>query len=309
MDAAQLRPLSIGEILDVSIKIYRERFVTLVKAVAVVVGPVSLLTALVQVSALPDAETFGTPIDSPVVTTPDFGDLWAFLAGILVVGLLGFVATQVATAASFKVVSGAYLDAAPGWQESLRFALSKLRSLMWLALLTGVLVGLGFLACIVPGVYLYGAWVAAVPVLLLEDRRGRRALGRSRELVSGRWWATVGALLAAIILAAIVQALISALLFAVVFSGQNEFVQAIAQALANTAGSVLTTPFTAAVVTVIYFDLRVRKEGFDVELLARRVGVKPPAVAPTDVGPPPTDAPPGPPPGWPPPSGWRPPDG
>ena len=309
MDAAQLRPLSVGEILDTSIKIYRERFATLVKAVAIVVGPVSLLTALVQVSVLPDAETFGTPIDSPVVTPPDFGDFWAFMAGILVVGLLGFVATQVATAASFKIVSGTYLDAAPGWQESLRFALSKLRSLVWLAILTGVLVVLGFLACIVPGVYLYGAWVVAVPVLLLEDRRGRRALGRSRELVSGRWWPTVGALLAATILAAIVQALISGLLLAVIFSGQNEFVQAIAQALGNTAGSVVTTPFIAAAVTVIYFDLRVRKEGFDLELLARRVGVDPPPVVPADVRPPPSAAPPGQPPSWPPPSGWRPPDG
>ena len=306
VDAAQLRPLSIGEILDVAIKVYRERFATLVKAVTVVVGPVSLLTALVQVSLLPEDEALFGP---GVATEVDFGDLWAFFAGILVVGLLGFVAAQVATAACFRVVSGAYLDVVPGWQESLRFALSKLASLVWLAILAGVLVGLGFLACIVPGVYLYGAWVVAVPVLLLEDLRGAEALGRSRALVSGRWWPTAGAFLAATILAAIVQGLISGLLVAVVLSGQNELVQSIAQALANTVGSVVTTPFTAAVVTVIYFDLRVRKEGFDLELLARRVGVEPPPIAPPEPGPPPPDPPAGPPPAWQPPQGWQPPDG
>lgn len=36
-------------------------------------------------------------------------------------------------------------------------------------------------------------------------------------------------------------------------------------------GSVLTTPFLAAVVVIIYFDLRVRKEGFDLELLASQL--------------------------------------
>ncbi len=171
-----------------------------------------------------------------------------------------------------------------------------------------VLVALGFLACIIPGVYLSVAWVAAVPALLLEDLRGRGALKRSRELVSDRWWPTAAALLVATILAAIVQSVISGLLLAMVFSGASDLVGALAQAVANTAASVLTTPFTAAVVTVIYFDLRVRKEGFDLELLARQVGVEAPPAARTNLLPPSAEPPPGQPP-WPPPPGWRPPDG
>ncbi|MDQ4098468.1 MAG: hypothetical protein M3144_11455, partial [Actinomycetota bacterium] len=219
MDAAQLRPLSIGEILDVAIKIYRERFSHLVKAVVVVVGPVSLLGALVQVSVGPEQSNFLTTPDATIDPTAeptfDGGDVWAFLAGILVVGLLSFVAAQVATAASFKLVSGAYLDAQPDWRESLRFALAKLGSLIWLAFLTGLLVGLGILACIIPGVYFYGLWTVAVPVLLFEELRGRQAMKRSRALVTGRWWPTVAAVLVATILASIVQAVFSGLLLAV----------------------------------------------------------------------------------------------
>jgi hypothetical protein len=304
VDAAQLRPLSIGEILDVAIKIYRERFTNLVKAVAVVVGPISVFSALVQVSAFPD----GTEFDPAVETTFDFGDFWAFMAGILVVGLVSFVASEVATAASFKIVSGAYLNAEPDWRESLRFAVSRLRSLVWLALLTGFLLTLGLLACIVPGVYFYGAWAVAVPALLLEDSRGRNALKRSRELVTGRWWPTVAAVLVATILASIVQAMFSGLLLAVVVGDGNDVVRAAAQAIASTAGSVLTTPFTAAVITAVYFDLRVRKEGFDLELLARRVGIEPPPGARTDFLPPVAPTGEAQPPFWPPPPGWRPPD-
>ena len=140
-----------------------------------------------------------------------------------------------------------------------------------------------------------------------------KALRRSRGLVKGRWWATFGTLLVATVLSGIVQSVLSGLLVGVTVTGGNDLAQAAAQAIATTVGSVLTTPFTAAVVTVLYFDLRVRKEGFDLELLAQRVGVEPPpAGARQDLLPPPppdagSDS--AQPPFWPPPPGWRPPDG
>lgn len=312
MDGAQLRPLSVGEILDVAIKVYRERFGNLVRAVAIVVGPIALLTALIQISAFSDTDGFsGFDPETDPTTTFDFGDFWAFLAGLLLTALMSFIAGEVATAASFKIVSGAYLNAAPDWRDSLRFAVSKLRSLIWLSVLLGLLIGLGLLAFIVPGAYFWGLWAVAVPALLLEDQRGRAALRRSKGLVKGRWWPTVACLVVAAILSGIVQSVFSGLLLGVTVSGTNDVVQVVAQAVATTLGSMLTTPFTAAVVTVLYFDLRVRKEGFDLELLAQRVGVEPPPPGARQdlLPPPPPDAGSAQPPFWPPPPGWRPPDG
>ena len=86
-------------------------------------------------------------------------------------------------------------------------------------------------------------------------------------------------------------------------------------AVVNIIGTALTTPFVAALTMVIYFDLRVRKEGFDLFLLASRVGVDAPSGGfPTQPGastplpgwPPPGAAPWGPPPAGPgnPPPGW-----
>ena len=307
MDAAQLRPLSIGEILDIAIKIYRERFSHLVKAVAVVVGPVSLVSALVQTSAAPSGVGFLSVPDPNAAPTVDTGELWALFASFVVAGLLSFIASQIATAASFKLVGGAYLGDAPDWRESLRFALSRFRSLTWLAMLTGFLLVLGFAACIVPGVYFWGMWAVAIPVLLLEDERGRKALKRSRQLVSGRWWPTVAAVIVATILAGIVQTVFSGLVAAMAFTNTNDFLQVVVRTVATTASGALATPFTAAVSTAVYFDLRVRKEGFDLELLARRVGVEPPPGGRPDLLPP--AQPPSPseePPFWPPPPGWQP---
>ena len=44
--------------------------------------------------------------------------------------------------------------------------------------------------------------------------------------------------------------------------------------LSGAATSIFLGPFTATVLAVLYFDLRVRKEGFDLELLARRLGTE-----------------------------------
>ncbi|MGH9178810.1 MAG: hypothetical protein ACRD0N_09695, partial [Acidimicrobiales bacterium] len=309
MDAAQLRPLSVGEILDLAIKVYRERFVHLVKAVTVVVAPVSVLGAVIQLS-LPDIDAISGTTDEFGRVTVEAGDIWAFLGGLLALGLIAYVASQLATAASFKLVSGAYLDEEPDWRASLAFATSKLGSLMWLTVVFALGLVAGFLACVIPSVYLYVAWTVAVPVLLLEDARGAKALGRSRALVKGRWWPVAGVLLVAFVLTGLVQSTASGLLLAVASAGDSELVDVVAQAVANTAASVLTTPFSAAVIMVVYFDLRVRKEGFDLELLARRVGVEPgPGAWSSPDHPSPVPEVPGAgsqPPFWPPPPGWRP---
>src|SRR3954454_5685323 len=51
--APRLRPLGLGEILDVGIKIYTRNWATLWKIVVFVILPAQILSNLVQVSALP----------------------------------------------------------------------------------------------------------------------------------------------------------------------------------------------------------------------------------------------------------------
>lgn len=318
-----LGPLRIGEILDVALKIYRERFGTLVRAVAVLVIPVAVLVGLVQIS-MPDPFTAtGAPADpfapfdpgadpfdpgADPFTGVDGGEVAAGAAGFLLTALLSWLATTLATAACFAIVSGAYLDRETTWQGSLRFAAARLRPLIWLYTVYGLLLFLGFLALIVPGVYLFVAWAVAVPVLLLEDVRGRKALRRSRELLRGRWWPTAAVLILVTILAGIVQAGVSGALVGVFAAGGGEVVTVVASGVANAVSSMLTTPFVAAATTVLYFDALVRKEAFDLVQLAEGLGVEPPADFDRSPPPGPPQAPPGgeAPPFWPPPPGWRP---
>jgi hypothetical protein len=298
---AQLRPLGLGEILDAGIKIYRNKFAVMLKAVAIVIVPVQVLSILVRLS-LPDSTTTAG-------TTTSDGSGWAGVAALLLILVITIVSSTLAEAACLKAVSDSYLGTDTDWRGSLRFGFQRLGSLLWLTLIHGVLLLLAFAACIVPGVWLYAAWSVAVPALLLEGTRGFKALGRSFNLVRGRWWPTAGTLLLANLLATAVAFGFGVLALPLVFAaGDNDYVVDLANGIFGGVASVVTIPFVAAVVAVIYFDLRVRKEGFDLQLMAQRIGAPTGAVNPAPM--PWTAYPaPGAGGGWspPPPPGWQPP--
>jgi hypothetical protein len=222
--------------------------------------------------------------------------------------VINFVAGRFAQAGCFRAVADAYLGEEVSWRSSLRFALRRLPAVVGLALLSGLLVGLATLALVIPGIYFYVAFSVAVPVLLVEGAGPRRALGRSRELVRGRWWGTLGVAVVGYLLVSIVTLALSGLVVGVAFSNPalNTVTGFVLNTLAATLGSMIATPAAAAFITVLYIDLRVRKEGFDLLLLARRLGVErepgqePPSFLPE---PAPTGSRP---PFWPPPPGWQP---
>lgn len=303
-----LRPLSVGELLDVAIKVYTRNALTLWKIVALIVFPVNVLAALVTLSTLPDEvfdPDFGT---QPGTLTDD--DLMTIVAAQVIVAVVALITVVVATGACMKVVSDVYLGKKPGAGSSLRFAGKRVHSLVWIALLTFVLATLGLAGLIVMGVWLWVSWTVAPPVLLLEGRKGFKALRRSFRLVKGRWWPVFGATLVGAMLTGIVGVGLGALTAPLTFtdSGDNLTLTIVVDTIVNTISGVLTTPFQAALVAIIYFDLRVRKEGFDLELLAQRIGTAPdPAARPDFLPPPPpsweaSEQPPY----WPPPPGWKP---
>ena len=281
-----LRPLRIGEILDVAIKVYMRHALDLFKLVVLLVAPVQIIGALVLISTTPDASFLDPaapfdPANQQQIPQVEMSELWAAIAGSIVVWLLNLVASLLATAACFHAIGSAYLGTPVDWRQSLSLAMKRIWSLLWLTLLTTVALIIGFVACIIPGIWLWVSFTVAVPALLAEDMRGSQALRRSYTLVKGRWWPTLGALLIGLVIAMIITSIFGAILAFVSFTdvGDNIAITAILNSLANLLASVLVTPFQAAVVAILYFDLRVRKEGFDLQLMASRIGIGPPTEA------------------------------
>jgi hypothetical protein len=300
----QLRPLGIGEVLDVALKIVWRNAGTLVRVVVFVVFPVEVLSALVTASAAPGSLNSGSRFGSG--SSSSASDARAFAAATVVVLVLGVLSSTLASGACYRAIASAYLGERTGWRESLSYALRHIHSLLWVTFLSGLIGIVGLVLCIVPGVYFWVAFSLAVPVLLTEDVRGRRALGRSRELVRGYWWRVFAIILLGYILSGILSGAISAVVVGVstVQAGQASLLGIVVSIVAGTVSKLLTVPFVAAFVTVLYFDLRVRKEAFDLQLLAQRIGVEPPAGALAAPSQPVEDE--GKPPFWPPPPGWKP---
>jgi hypothetical protein len=310
--APELRPLGIGEILDVAIKITLRNWKTLIGLVALIVAPIQAIVALVGLSLAND-DSLGS-LESETVDPADFG---TFFAGIGIIVVLSALSWLLSTAVAFRAVVEAYLGRRSSWRSSLGFVARRLHSLLWLTIVQGVLLVLGFLACVVPGVWLWVAWSVAIPVLFTEDVRGSKALGRSFRLVRGRWWPTFGLVLLGFLLTSVVGGLVQAIFSALFFVAESDFALFLTDTLGGSLSSILTTPFLAAVITVLYVDLRVRKEGFDLQLLADRLGSPPddsegqPLLLPPLEAPAPAPRPGGEstgeqPPYWPPPPGWKP---
>ena len=84
------------------------------------------------------------------------------------------------------------------------------------------------------------------------------------------------------LLVSVLQGVLVAPVLVLQLTGQSFLLTSLLSGAAQLVGSALTLPYTAAVTAVVYFDLRVRKEGYDLELLARGVGVDPPPEDPSD---------------------------
>jgi hypothetical protein len=303
-----LRPLGIGEILDVAIKITTRHWWTLARIVLVVVVPIQLLAALIDISVSEGVVTTGGQTGFDESGEIDVDQVWTFAAAAILAAVLTLLAQTLATGACFKAVADAYLGREPSWRRSLSETFRRLHSIVWVSILTYVLGGLALLACIAPGVWLFIAWTVAVPALLTEGVKGTQALRRSFRLVRHFWWRTAALVLLGGILASIVGLALGGALGALTFSADSDAAVIAANLIATVVAGAITTPFVAAMTIVLYIDLRVRKEGFDLALLAERFG-EPGAIA---VPVPPAPAAPNfetggsQPPYWPPPAGWRP---
>lgn len=142
----------------------------------------------------------------------------------------------------------------------------------------GVLFGIiGFPLGLVLMVWLYVLYVLAAPALVLERATIPQALRRARQLMRRRWWSICGTLLLTVLITFFMGLIALRVPFAVaqvVFFGQHPAGAAQVGSIAvDLAGRILswtmTMPLDAGVIALLYIDLRMRREGLDLELQTR----------------------------------------
>jgi hypothetical protein len=275
--ATSLRPLSVGEILDAGIKVVTRHWKPLAGMIAILTGPLFvvyvLLLASIDKELLGLSATFSTSSTSST-SSADFGT--TEIVGFGLTYVLLFVTFLVAFVACFKAVSDAWLGSTPSIRRSLRFALRRFWSAGVLGIVAGVVVVIGLFLCIAPGIWIAIAWSLSLPALLFERIGPFAALQRSFSLIKGRWWASFLVCVVGYLMVSIIGGVIQLGLegIAEAATHDNTVVLAIAQVIGSTISAAVTYPYLAAVLTILYFDQRVRKEGFDLQLQAESFGVE-----------------------------------
>jgi hypothetical protein len=249
MATTQLRPMSMGEILDAAFALLRRHAGVFFGIAIVCQGVPTALSLFVQVSG---------------GATQHFG-LYA-LGQVL--SMFGYL---LVTTASIRVVSQAYLGQDPNMAEGLSFAFGKLGRTLNAGLGAGILVILAMLLFIIPGIVVACGLAVAVQAAVLEPlTSGSQGVGRSWRLTNGFKWKSFGLFCVVMVLFFIVVLGIGIGVAIAVATYQPLVIPAV---IALGLVSLFLYPFTSCVFTLFYYDLRVRKEAFDLELLSRDLGI------------------------------------
>jgi hypothetical protein len=260
-----IREMRIGETLDAAIKLYRRYWKTLMAIVAFVIVPFTFIQQYAVRSTQPRIR--GGNFFVPSNTSSD-----ARVLGIIAFGFVSFLFVQPFLAAAIsRAASRLYLGHEPEVGDTYRFALGLVHSILWVSFLTFLAVLGGFLLLIVPGFIFAIRFTFGSTVVVVEGAKGRAAMRRSWALAKGQFWKIVATMFLASLLAGVVGGFLA--LPATIgsfFVGSGGWALS---AVGTSIASVITTPFVALVHVLLYFDMRIRKEGFDLMVQAQELAV------------------------------------
>jgi hypothetical protein len=291
---ATLRPLGIGDVIDRVFGIYRARAIGLfVLGIILFVALVIAWIALTFAFAFSGRSTFQRlaqqPTNDPValLANPVFAEL---VGGLLLYLAVGWLITLLIGA----VFTGAVIDAAAaahlgqerslaqsfvvGFQSSPRIFLAGLLASIAVALigsvysvLSGLTDNLLLLLVLFVGYlfvlfYVEASWFVSPVVATIERHGPISSLRRSWQLSSGFRWRIVGLFILLVVLFLVLLFLMLFLIGAIAAADRSA--GAVAVFIGLFAAVPLWMPLFFGTMTVLYFDLRVRKEAFDLQLAA-----------------------------------------
>lgn len=308
--AYQLRPLSLGEVLDRTFSMYRSRFWLFAGIACLSSGTYAVFNGL-QLLAMHSARQSRNQTTILVVT----------FAAIAVISIVHFLAYSVTQAATAFALSEVYLGNTTSIGESFRATIGKwyryigigiwqVFSFAWLPLLlyvpalvliatrnpvlliVGIVLAVLCIPAAVGGYILYLRNALAVPVSVVEATAIRASMKRSKTLsqgAKGRVFVVHLIIVALYMGMALLEAPLSFLLLSTMTHGKEGIGIQIAVMVVNFVCLTLIEPVLTIALSLLYFDQRVRQEALDLQIL---MGISPVPVSADAISPVPfTEAP------------------
>jgi hypothetical protein len=250
-----LRPLDYGDILDEMFDLYKRHFILFVGIAAVIHIPIYAISATI-------GGTIATGIG----------------------GLLNGIGSYFVLAATTFAVSQCYLKKQTSIADSYKAVGIRALSLFATMLIAGLIILGGLCLLIVPGVILAFRYAFISEVCVIEEKSGKEARVRSAFLAKDNVARIFVVSLLTGILAAIINGVLTApvQILVAVLTGTDGSTSpsgplGLLVGLVTGIATALTSPIQIISFVLLYYDLRVRKEGFDIEMLANSMGASVPA--------------------------------
>jgi hypothetical protein len=254
--ASDLRPLTLGELLDRTFFLYRKNFILFVGIVALP----SLLLLAFQLAGV-ELQSLHLLL-GPAARIPWLLATWVVSLGV----------TAASQGATVIAVSHVHLGRPVTIAES--FAGIKGRILYIALIMIGywIGIGVGLVLLIVPGIILLLMWALTIPVAVIEDTGLRDSVNRSAELTKGHRGRVFVIGLLFLILLYVVYMIWEIPIFAIMgFMARGHRLVSIplwtqlAVPVGNFFSQCLATPLMTIGFSLLYYDERVRKEAFDLQ--------------------------------------------
>ena len=299
-EAPQLRPLGVGDIVDRVFALYRSRPLMFLAIAAVpylllflvFIGLGLAFASTILVLAVPLNEIATGRVPSLAGPTLATAVVTAVILGV-VGAVLAVVILSAQSAGLVSATSSLYLrrpvTGNGAFREGLRAAPRIIGAslfvflivvALWTAIVLvlvlvnqGIVFALGVLGGVVATIYIFASTLVAPVVATLERAGPLTALRRSWWLSDGSRWRILGLQLLLLVLNAVIGALLSALLLSSLIPDIT--VRTIVQQVANLVTQVAWAPVQWGTFAVLYYDLRVRREAFDLHLAAEALPREP----------------------------------
>jgi hypothetical protein len=246
------------DVLDGSIAIIKAAPRTILGIGAAVVVPLELLSAWLQRDTLSESGLSGA-LSAASSTSSPLVDIT--LTTVVLFVLSGIVLSVVAGAIAV-VLSAWYADRNITAGRALSASVSCLPALAVAWVVVHAIEAIGVIGGLVGEIFLMPLFVVVAPAIVVERLGPWRGIRRSMRLTQVRY----GAVLGIALLVAVADLILTVALTGIGFLFEIFDWGWIVTAVCSAGSSLITVPFVAGTATLLYFDLRVRGEGLDLEL-------------------------------------------
>jgi hypothetical protein len=267
---ARIEALTTGQLLDRVFSFYTKNFI-LFFTIALI--PKLMYLAFLMIPILGTA--------GGLFTHGSTGTILATVIGAIIAFLIYFATIAVSQGATTVAVSDLYLGQPTSVGKCYRQTMPMALRLMGLAIGYGMLVGLGFMLLIVPGVYWGITYALAISVMAIERVSFSEAMSRSSDLVKGNRGRVALIYLLSFVLSMVVAfgLQVPSQLIVTALSKTHPVIGSIISLTMSSLAGALATPVGLIGFTLAYYDVRVRREAFDLEYMMQTDAATVPALA------------------------------